>query len=233
MTTPLKHFVKELYVSCFNSLYLPQLNDRLTICQYDGYIFHLLCLPPWNLQVVWFEFLHLQLDYLFVLKLHTHNLWTMVYVNIIKWQKQLVTIFFMTSKLAVMSMQIWLDMHQFKTFKLNLTKWTQTHTRYTSWFLLNNFVGLIWRSTAASWSTVRGTLRVRCSYCMHGTPVTVAGVYPQKYSHLQSSQGYCAVWDLRSQSEESGCVCMCNITLAPLQTKIVRRFSVETFLQWN
>ena len=30
-----------------------------------------------------------------------------------------------------------------------------------------------------SWSIVERTLRIRCSYCMDGTPVTVAAAYPQ------------------------------------------------------
>ena len=53
---------------------------------------------------------------------------------------------------------------------------------YTTRFLLTGYVGFTWRGTAeatASWSTVEGTLRVRSSYCVHGTPVTVAAAYPQ------------------------------------------------------
>ena len=38
-----------------------------------------------------------------------------------------------------------------------------------------------YRSGYCSWSTIEGTfLRVCCSYYMHGTPVTVAAVYPQR-----------------------------------------------------
>ena len=62
--------------------------------------------------------------------------------------------------------------------------WNSKHPSYityTSTFLLTGHVGFIRHSTAeataVAWNTVEGSLRVRCSYCMHGTPVTVAATY--------------------------------------------------------
>ena len=43
-------------------------------------------------------------------------------------------------------------------------------------------VGLIWHSTVeatVSWSTIEGTLRVRCSYFYKSTMHAVAAAYPQ------------------------------------------------------
>ena len=69
-------------------------------------------------------------------------------------------------------------------FYINVVNlFTYTHT-------VTGYVGIIWRSATeatASWSTIEGTLRVHCSYCIQGTPVRVAALYPQ-------------------QLEESGCV---------------------------
>ena len=47
---------------------------------------------------------------------------------------------------------------------------------------LRRTIGLIWHSTTESTAyciIIEGTLRVYYSYCMHGTPVTVAAGYPQ------------------------------------------------------
>ena len=68
-------------------------------------------------------------------------------------------------------------------------------TGYTSKFLLTGYVGLILHSTAVattSQSTVEGTMRVLCSYCIAtayavaSQPfVTVVSEYPHRYCDLQ------------------------------------------------
>ena len=81
----------------------------------------------------------------------------------------------------------------------------------TSRFLLTSYESLTWhRWGHRSWSTVDGTLRVHCSYCMHDTPA-------------------CDIWDLHSRSEESGGVCRNYIGTPLTQTCGATWFSLSGF----
>ena len=74
--------------------------------------------------------------------------------------------------------------------------------------------------------TVQGTLGVRCSYCLHSTPVTVAAAYPQstlngrcilKVPSMVLAVTSAVLRHMRpyySRLQESGCVHICDPTQA-------------------